>query len=141
MNLIFHVPGTPIPEGSTRAWVVNGHPVTTHANAKALGPWRSAIAEEARKAAIGQTFSDNEAVYVRAHFAFLRPKSRAKQVEHTTKPDLDKLLRALLDALKGIAYTDDSHVIDADVSKVYVDANPGVDVHVLTQPIHKRPLP
>jgi Holliday junction resolvase RusA-like endonuclease len=50
-------------------------------------------------------------------------------LSHTKKPDLDKLLRALKDALKGVIYRDDSQVVRVVTSKDYSPA-PGVIVTV-----------
>jgi len=60
-------------------------------------------------------------------FQFVRPKShytakgalRDAAPRHVGKPDIDKLCRAVLDALTGIAYADDSQVVALDASKVY----------------------
>jgi len=48
---------------------------------------------------------------------------------HTKKPDLDKLLRAVKDALKGVIYLDDSQVVESRCRKVYAQA-PGVVIHI-----------
>lgn len=48
---------------------------------------------------------------------------------HTKKPDIDKLLRALLDAMTGIVWADDSQVAFVVVNKVYAwNDRPGVHV-------------
>jgi Holliday junction resolvase RusA-like endonuclease len=53
-------------------------------------------------------------------FYFAKPKSTKKSVtSKTTKPDVDKLLRAALDGMTGIIYEDDSQVTDAKVGKFY----------------------
>jgi Holliday junction resolvase RusA-like endonuclease len=41
----------------------------------------------------------------------------------TRPPDIDKVARALLDALTGIAYTDDAQVVDLIISKRYGPAD------------------
>lgn len=69
--------------------------------------------------------------------ALPRPKSLArKQTSHVKKPDLDKLVRAVLDALTGIGYEDDSQVTMIDAIKEYVKDGqmPGVLVCVQTDP-------
>lgn len=63
-------------------------------------------------------------------FELPRPKSlRQKDVAHTKRPDLDKLVRAIGDALTGVVYRDDSQVVDIRASKAY-GAQPGVWVSV-----------
>lgn len=60
-------------------------------------------------------------------FVFVRPKShytskgelRAGAPSHPGKPDIDKLCRAVLDALTGILYHDDAQVVSLNASKRY----------------------
>ena len=53
-------------------------------------------------------------------FYFEEPKSERKPAFHkTTKPDLDKLLRGLLDGLIGIAYEDDSQVCVSECREIF----------------------
>lgn len=61
-------------------------------------------------------------------FRYQRPKSVIRQ-HPTVPPDLDKQIRSILDALTGIAYQDDSQVIEIHATKGY-DPNPGVDIVV-----------
>lgn len=49
---------------------------------------------------------------------FVKPKT-AKQVVPSVKPDADKLLRAIFDAMTGIAYADDSQVVAVALMKAY----------------------
>lgn len=63
-----------------------------------------------------QPLLDGEPVFARIDFYFDRPKS-VKAENKTTKPDVDKLLRSVLDALTGIAFKDDSQVVTCEVSK------------------------
>lgn len=39
----------------------------------------------------------------------------------TVKPDTDKLIRSTLDALTGVAYDDDSQVVNISACKIYDD--------------------
>ena len=62
------------------------------------------------------------AVRVTVAFWWSRPKSTKKTVIHkTTKPDLDKCLRSILDSLTGIAFKDDSQVVECHVFKSFGD--------------------
>lgn len=40
--------------------------------------------------------------------------------QHTVKPDLDNLVKAILDALNGVAWHDDAQVVELHISKQYV---------------------
>ena len=48
-------------------------------------------------------------------------------VRPITKPDLDNVSKCILDALNGIAYKDDSQIVDLHITKHYSD-NPRVEV-------------
>jgi crossover junction endodeoxyribonuclease RusA len=75
-------------------------------------------------------------VSMSAVFIFERPKSHFNKKGlkfnapkyMTTRPDRDKLLRAISDALTGVLYKDDSYVVDGNTSKRYCvgDELPGV---------------
>lgn len=65
------------------------------------------------------------------YFTLERPPSVSvrKRPYPITKPDADKLARAVWDALKGIIYADDSQVVRLTLAKDYGDA-PGVIIQV-----------
>ena len=65
-------------------------------------------------------------------FRLPKPKSLQKKskVWHTTRPDLDKLLRSVNDALQGVIYANDSQIVSIHCWKEYSD-EPGIDVEVL----------
>lgn len=63
-------------------------------------------------------------------FHFLKPKSAKKRVHHTVKPDLDNLVKGCKDALKGVAWVDDSQVVELEARKFYSDT-PGVEIEVV----------
>lgn len=120
MEYTFTVYGMPIPQGSLRAFMPKGakHPVLTADNKK-LKPWRQQVSGTA-VASIKTLVKRPFAVEVHVAFFFDRPASLARQVVHkTTKPDVDKLLRSILDALTGIAYEDDAQVIRASQEKLF----------------------
>lgn len=63
-------------------------------------------------------------------FELRRPKSAPKRVQHpTTRPDLDNLLKAIKDALRGVVYRDDSQIVALTATKKYGQA-PGVAIRV-----------
>lgn len=126
----FWVAGLPVPQGSSRAFVVAGRARITSTSGHRLQDWRQAIASEAR-------FAFNELiagpVLVRAEFFVPRPASRRKADLHPDRrPDLDKLARAVLDALTGVAVADDAQVVQLVASKAYAapTGQPGVRVTV-----------
>jgi Holliday junction resolvase RusA-like endonuclease len=93
----FRVDGVPVPQGSMR--VFNGHVV--HNKGAELAVWRSAIAIEARRA--GCT-PEPGAVKLDLLFSMPKPRTVKRDLHPTVAPDLDKLIRAALDAMTAIAY-------------------------------------
>lgn len=68
----------------------------------------------------------NGPLHVTTVFTFKIPKSysKKKQAEligkpKTTKPDLDNLVKAVLDALNGVAFEDDSRICSISAVKLY----------------------
>lgn len=115
----FDVAGIAQPKGSTRAYMPPGarFPVVTSDNPRARA-WQDAIGWTARTVLDGVPFTG--AVAIAVTFSLPRPRSLPRAIVHPTKkPDVDKLARCTLDALTGIAYADDSQVIDLDVHKRY----------------------
>src|SRR5271157_4858394 len=99
-----------------RAFVVKGRPIVTSSN-KNLKSWRQEVAGAAAMA-LPNTEPWQGPIYAHVTFYFDRPKSVKSECK-TTRPDLDKLLRGILDALTGIIFNDDAQVIYCGVEKHY----------------------
>jgi crossover junction endodeoxyribonuclease RusA len=116
------IPGVPIPQGSTRAFVVAGRAVTTAANVKTR-PWRAdlqaGLAYHLERTGIEGIALPAGPVAVELSFLMPRRKTEPKRTTpgHTRKPDLDKLIRAVLDAMTGIVFTDDAQVVSIEATK------------------------
>lgn len=123
----FEVRGLPIPQGSTRAWVLHGKPVIT-SSAKGLTTWRRLVADVAQNHAPREPWEGP--LGIELHFGLPKPKSapKRKRVWPDKRPDLDKLTRAVLDALTYVVFSDDSQVIEIQASKDY--GAPGVAVEI-----------
>lgn len=108
------VPGVPQPQGNHR---VSRAGYTYEANPK-LKPWRDAVVLIARRAWLGRPPLD-QPVAVDVFFAMPRPK-RPKFDRPATKPDADKLQRAIGDALETAGVVaNDSRIVMWRSSKVY----------------------
>ena len=112
----FTVYGRPVPQGSmiasynTKDKVARVH----HVQGAALAQWRASI----RLAAIEAGAQVLEgAVQIVVVFGMVRPIRKAQYP--TVAPDLDKLVRALLDALTNVCYNDDAQVVSLYAGKVY----------------------
>lgn len=118
--LVFHVDGVAQPKGSAKAFVVKDRAVVTNDNPKTR-PWAALVRDAAQQAA-GATIACPRGVPVVLGLSFVlpRPVSLPKRVQaHTKKPDVDKLTRAVLDALTGVVWQDDSQVVDVSATKRY----------------------
>ena len=124
----FIVYGEAIPKGSTRAFVVNGKAITTNAN-KRTKDWQTLVSMAAQEKKPDKPIGG--AVDILLNFYLPRPKSvsEKKRPLPIVKPDLDKLLRCLLDALTGIYFLDDAQVCDIKTSKRYGET-PRVEIFV-----------
>ena len=132
------VPGIPQPQGSiqykgrSRA----GKPILTSDNAR-LKPWRQMITWLVSIAEDWQPIEGGVAVEI--NFVFTRPAFHSGKkgllpsapADHLVKPDLDKLVRAVLDALtEAGAFRDDSQVVRILTTKAYTTTNPGATITV-----------
>jgi len=77
-------------------------------------------------------------ILIRIDFYFKRPKShftskgelsRFAPREYTKKPDIDNLIKFVLDALNGHLYVDDAQVISLAARKLYAE-NDGIEIRV-----------
>lgn len=125
------VEGSPVPQGSFRH-VGNGRIIS--ANPK-LNSWRQTIADQVIEKTPVRLI--DESCVVRLVFTLPRPKSvpKSRRERPTVKPDLDKLIRATLDAISLPRYvqllTDDSIVTDIHAAKRYADhTEPGVQIFI-----------
>lgn len=125
----FTVYGDPQQQGSMRGFVRNGKVAMTSTN-KNLNAWRALVRQQAQDAS--EVLLDGP-VAIEATFMLPRPKSRPKwQIWPTSAPDLDKLIRAIGDALTGVVLVDDAQVVNWACTKTWTEANekPGVRVAV-----------
>ncbi|WP_297739669.1 RusA family crossover junction endodeoxyribonuclease [uncultured Tessaracoccus sp.] len=139
----FFVPGTPAPQGSKKH-VGNGVMIES---SKRLEPWRAVVAWAAKQHIKAPRAG---AIRLDLHFVMPRPKSHfgtgrnADRIKptapdcHTQKPDIDKLERAILDALTGVAYRDDSQVVKVVKSKrwIHFAADPA-GVYITVEPLEE----
>lgn len=116
------------PQGSTKAFVIPGtnRACITSANAK-MKPFRSELTRMARATVSESNWTEplhgkHQPVTVTMIFGFRKPDSTPKTRNYpSVKPDIDKLTRAVLDALTGVAFKDDGQVVTTIAHKVYCD--------------------
>lgn len=142
--LTINVIGNPIPQGSK---VANHHaPGVRDANDKNLRPWRATVANAAAEAATAADWATlNQACRVVITFAHPRPASHfgtgrnAARLKpsapswKSTRPDIDKLTRAVLDALTDAqVIRDDGRVASLRVSDTWANGPAGALITVAT---------
>lgn len=123
----FFVPGTPVPQGSMVPFICagTGKARTKATNKEKLNPWRTTVSLFARGA---WKKPINSPVRVSLRFVINRKKSVKRPVP-SVKPDIDKLVRAVLDGMTGVVFDDDARVVGLEATKEY-GPTPGVHVSV-----------
>lgn len=120
-----YIPGRPRPQGSKNAAVKNGRVVMWEAS-KGLVSWRSTVvAELVRLNPHGLTLVQpwDRAATLIVEFVFEKPKSNKNEYP-VGKPDLDKLVRAVCDALVEAGYVrDDSQIVHLMALKSWAAPN------------------
>lgn len=125
----FTVIGTPKPQGSKRAYIRGGRPILTESAGAPLSDWRTDVQQAALAAHQGPPYEGP--IIVELGFTLTRPKShpKTKVTWPISRPDVDKLARACLDAMTHIVFKDDAQVIALTAVKRWGDP-PGVRVKV-----------
>lgn len=121
------IPGVPAPQGSKRH-VGHGRMIES---STAVGPWRERVALAVHNEHWPLLSGP---VAVDLTFVMPRPKStpKTRTPPAIKRPDLDKMIRAVLDALTGITFADDAQVVELVANKRLADpgCQPGVWITV-----------
>lgn len=129
MEIYFVVPGEVVGKGRPRFSTVNGYgraytPKKTLSYEKSV---RAAYLEEYPTGLL--TWQDKEPLEMIVNAYFEIPKSASKKAKQkmlleqfpTKKPDADNIIKSIADALNGIAYADDSQIVQATVNKWWAE--------------------
>lgn len=125
----FTIPGDPVGKGRPRFGRTKNRGVHTYTPDKTAK--YEALVARCYRAAIGYTIKyASIGIEINAYFPIPKSYSR-KRVQDimeerelpTKKPDCDNIVKIILDALNGVAYTDDKQVVDVRCRKHY--ARPG----------------
>lgn len=119
--------GNPAPAGSKRAFQHRhtGRIVVTD-DSKRSRPWKQEIAGRASEEMRGRPLLRGP-IAVELTFYLPRPKGhhgkhgvrRSAPAFPIVRPDIDKLSRAVLDALSGVVYADDAQIVEKTARKRY----------------------
>lgn len=120
--MIFKIEGQPQGKGRPR-FTKTGHAFTP----QATRDYENLIAEEYR-AAKGEIFDGYVRVNIKAYYKIPKATTKEKRglierglLKPAVKPDIDNVVKAILDGLNGIAYHDDNQVVYVDGEKFYAD--------------------
>lgn len=132
MSWVLYAPlrpiGTPKPQPRVKAFSRGGH-AGVYTPTTAQG-WKEIVMQEAASLA-GQQIEGPIALGI--SFILPRPKAHKKETFVATKPDLDNLLKATMDALTDrVVWRDDAQIAEVHVSKAYesTDALPGAVIEI-----------
>jgi len=142
MILDIFVPGTPVPKGSAKAFVVKGRAIVTQDNGAKQKPWASSISYTAMQfMKFQKPFTGPMSISLtffmprpKGHYGSGKNSATVKESSprhHVQKPDLDKLIRCVKDALTGVVWNDDSQVCEiTETVKQYETVSRGVGVRI-----------
>ena len=138
LRFTMFVMGTPIPQGSKRAWynAAQKRVMMTEDAGTRHSTWRNEVTGQARQAMadtgrFGEPY--REAISCVVTFMFHRPLGHygtGKNIEQVKAsapafpvkpPDLDKLVRAVFDSCTSVVWVDDAQVVATTIRKVYVE--------------------
>lgn len=156
----FFAHGTPAPQGSKRGFYNHkiGRVQMVETNKDKVNTWRGDVILSARHQLPDTWVAYDAPVAIELVFYFARPKAHYRTgrnanllrdgapVLHTTKPDLDKLVRSTFDALTAAGvWRDDSLAADVHATKRYCNhehPNPGalITIHAAVVPAPQEAL-
>ena len=132
------IQGKPIPQGSVSPMPFrrkNGKMGVNVFQKPELLQWRERIAETVLQYKDSSDFYPKETpVMVFLSFRLLKPKSAKREQPCCKGLDLDKAVRAVLDALTGVTYDDDCQVCYIMTMKVYVPTEEQQGVSITVKP-------
>lgn len=133
--LTVHVLGDPQTQGSIAfKGMRRGKPILTHDKA-GLPAWRALVTRLARAAASSQGLTGPLDEPVRVLYAFRVPRpARPRFKAAATKPDLDKLARAVSDSLEDAGVlAQDSRIVRMDLAKDYATEEHPAGVSIMVE--------
>lgn len=137
-QVAFYVPGVPTPQGSHRLGRNrDGEAHIIADNSQSLDAWRNTVTAHAMKARGRARVRFDGPVALMVTFRFPIPASRPAAVRRSglgwkaVRPDLDKLVRAVGDALTASSLIrDDAQIVELHAAKVESSSSHGATITV-----------
>lgn len=114
--------GDPVPQGRPRVFVPKGGKFPIATDPPKSRKWKQEIRYAAQKRVeeSGHQMWKETPLFIEMYFFLLRPKSLSKKIHLPfRRPDLDNLEKAVLDALQGVVYDDDSRIVRKTSEKIF----------------------
>lgn len=123
-KLEFIVPGDPVSKGRPR-FTRSGHTFTPEATVRYENLVRVSFSEQyPNHTPLSQGISLTVHSYFRVPASWSKKKAMqalSGEIQKTTKPDLDNVLKAITDGLNGVAWADDAQINHIQATKRYSD--------------------
>lgn len=141
MTKRFEISGEPKGKGRPRFTTINGHAHAT--TPKETAQYENLVRLEYKAQCGDFMFEDGKPIYTLIDCFMTIPASASKkkqagmldgEIRPMKKPDFDNVGKIICDSLNGIAYRDDSQIVDGHVRKFY-GQRPHVVVTLSDQPI------
>ena len=128
LRIVAH--GTPASQGSKKGFI-RGKKVVLVEMDDELPAWREAVKAAAKLAAGPNHTPIDDPVKIAGEIRIRKPKS-TKFADHPAGPkDLDKMQRAIGDALESAGIlTNDARIVHWDIRKVWATNTPGLDITI-----------
>lgn len=133
MKIQFSVHGEAKAKGSATSFYSAKQGRTFSHQATSTVEWGRQVKYQAQEAVKDMPTLMEGPLVVSIDFLLPKPASapKKKEIFPVKRPDLDKLIRAVLDGMTGILYRDDSQVVSIFARKTY-DPKPRADIKVAT---------
>jgi Holliday junction resolvase RusA-like endonuclease len=129
----FFIPGTPVAKGRPK-FFRRGNFVGTYTPKKTENFENNIFSYAASYARQNSVLPSEGPVSIDVKFFMPRPKSHSKRQReilwHTSRPDKDNLVKAVLDGINGVFFKDDSQVCKESSEKLYAAENQQPGIHV-----------
>lgn len=131
-KIVFEIQGAPVPWQRAGVNTKSAHHFTKPKTRAYEARVKESFYNEARRlACMGKqaSFAEHTAVCAEIYAYFPKPhKTKLRFV--TKRPDADNISKAILDALNGVAYKDDSQIVALYVFKMWTNGEPHVRVEL-----------
>ena len=131
-KICFRIYGQPVPKGRPRSALVKskrGISIPVHYTPQKTKLFESNVQLQL----IQQGFTGKELLEgplkIVIIYQLLKPKSKSKKKKWVdVKPDLDNLVKSILDACEGFLFRNDSQICVTESKKIYTDKQPGTEI-------------